>query len=76
MDTAIRTLRPETSKKWRPSAPRHPSSAGSSQTDLNALILKELDLQYLEGEMLGSITGKMNPEWRWLKDKEGKSLQK
>ena len=58
MDTAIRTLRPETSKKWRPSAPRHPNSAGSSQTDLNALILKELDLQYLEGEMLGSYNRK------------------
>ena len=36
MDTAIRTLRPETSKRGRPSAPRPPTSAGSSQRDLDA----------------------------------------
>ena len=35
MDTAIRTLRPETSKRGRPNAPRHPSSTGSSQKDLH-----------------------------------------
>ena len=38
MDTAIRTLRPETSKRGRPNAPHHPSSAGSSQRDLNTPI--------------------------------------
>ena len=35
LDTAIRTLRPETNKRGRPNAPHHPSSAGSSQRDLN-----------------------------------------
>ena len=54
MDTAIRTLRPETSKKWRPSAPRHPSSVGSSQRDLNTPIPKELGLPSLKGGVLGS----------------------
>ena len=53
MDTAIRTLRPETSKRGRPNTPRYPSSAGSSQKDLNAPIPKELGLPTLEGGMLG-----------------------
>ena len=52
-DTAIRTLRFETSKRGRPNAPRHPSSAGSSQRYLNAPIPKELGLLSLEGGMLG-----------------------
>ena len=54
MDTAIRTLRPETNKRGRPNAPCHPNSAGSSQRDLNAPIPKELGLPSLEGGMLGS----------------------
>ena len=54
MDTAIRTLRPETSKRGRPNAPHHPSSIGSSQRDLDAPIPKELDLSSLEWGMLGS----------------------
>ena len=54
LDTAIRTLRLETSKRGRPNTPRHPSSAGSSQKDLNAPIPKELGLPSLEGGMLGS----------------------
>ena len=54
MDTAIRTLRPETSKRGRPNTPRHPSSAGSSQKDLGAPIPKELGFPSLDGGMLGS----------------------
>jgi len=54
MDTAIRTLRLETSKRGRPNDPRHPSSAGNSQRDLNAPIPKKLVLTSLEGEMLGN----------------------
>ena len=42
MDTTIRTLRPETNKRGRPNTPRHPSSAGRSQKDLDAPIPKEL----------------------------------
>ena len=53
MDTAIRTLRLATGKRERPNTPRHPSSAGSSQKDLNAPIPKELGLPCLEGGMLG-----------------------
>ena len=53
MDTAIRTLRLETSKRGRPNTPRHPSSAGSSQKDLDAPIPKELGLPSLEGGVLG-----------------------
>ena len=49
MDTAIRTLRLETSRKGRPNASCCPSSAGSSQKDLNAPIPKELGLPFLEG---------------------------
>ena len=49
MDTTIRTLRLETSKRGRPSAPHHPSSAGSSQKDLSISITKESGLPSLEG---------------------------
>ena len=49
MDTAIRTLRLETSRRGRPNAPHHLSSAGSSQRDLNTPIPKELGLPSLEG---------------------------
>ena len=42
MDTAIRTLRLEPSKRGRPNAPGHPSSVGNSQRDLDAPIPKEL----------------------------------
>ena len=54
LDTAIRTLRIETSKRGRPNTPHCPSSAGSSQKDLDAPIPKELGLPSLEGGMLGS----------------------
>ena len=50
MDTTIRTLRLETSKRGRPNTPRCPSSAGSSQKDLDAPIPKELGLPSIEGE--------------------------
>ena len=53
MDTATRTLRPETSKRGRPNAPHHASSAGSSQRDLNTPIPKELGLLSLKWETLG-----------------------
>ena len=53
LDTAIRTLRIETSKRGRPNTPRHPSSAGSSQKDLDAPIPKELGFPSLERGMLG-----------------------
>ena len=49
MDTAIRNLRLETSKKGRTDAPRRPSSAGSSQRDLNDPAPKELGLLSLKG---------------------------
>ena len=62
MDTTIRTLRLEISKRGRPNTPRHPSSAGSSQKDLDAPIPKELGLPSLEGGMLG----------RWNRKKESK----
>ena len=70
MDTAMRTLRLETSKRGRPNIPHDPSSAGSSQKDLDAPTPKELGLPSREGGMLGRI-GKRSPKWQWLKDKEG-----
>ena len=54
MDTAIRTLRPETIKRGKPDTPCCSSSAGSSQKDLDAPIPKELGLPSLEGRMLDS----------------------
>ena len=41
-------------KRGRPNAPHHPSSARSSQRNLDAPIPKELGLPSLEGGMLGS----------------------
>ena len=58
MDTTIRTLRPETSKRGRPNAPHSPRSAGSSQRDLEAPIPKEFGFPSLEGGMLGSLNRK------------------
>ena len=46
-------LRLETSKMGRPNTPSHPSSAGSSQKDLDTPIPKELGLPSLEEGMLG-----------------------
>ena len=54
MDTAIRTLRLETSKRGRPNTPCHPTLAGSSQRDLSAPIPKELGPPWLEWGMIGS----------------------
>ena len=54
MGTAISTLRPEISKRGEAQAPRHPSSAGSSQNDLDTPIPKELGLISLEKGMSGS----------------------
>ena len=77
MDTAIRILRLETSKKGRPNAPCHRSSAGSSQRDLDAPISKELGLPTLKGGMLGNYNKKRSREWWQLKDKEkGKAHEK
>ena len=76
MDTTIRTLRPETSKSRRPNAPRHPSSVGSIQKDLNAPIPKELGLPSLEGEMLGSWNRKKESRIVEAKRQKGKSPQK
>ena len=52
MDTAIRTLRPETGKRGRPKVPCHPSSAGSSQKDLDTPIPKELGLPSRGGTLM------------------------
>ena len=54
MDTTIRTLRLETSKRGRPNTPHHHSSAGRSQKDLATPIPKELGLPSLEGGVLDS----------------------
>ena len=50
MDTTIKTLRLETSQRWRPNALCHPSSTGSNQKDLDAPIPKESGLPSLKGE--------------------------
>ena len=76
MDTSIRTLRLETSKRGRSNAPGRPSLAGSSQTDFDVPIPKELGLPSLKGECQIVRIGKRSPKWQWLKEKEGKSLLK
>ena len=53
MGTAIRTPSLKASKRGWPNAPYCPSSAGSSQKDLDTPIPKELGLPSLEGGMLG-----------------------
>ena len=61
---SLRTLRPETNKRGRPNTPRHPSSAGSSQKDLNAPIPKELASHLLRGECYVDKIRKRSPKWR------------
>ena len=73
MDTAMRTLSLETNKREMSNTPHHPSSAGSSQRDLDAPIPKELGLPSLQGGMLGS---KNREKESRVKDLEGKSPQK
>ena len=70
MDTIIRTLRLETSKRGRPKTPCYPNSAGSSQRDLNAPIPKNWASHLLRRECWIVRIGKRNPNWQWLKDKE------
>ena len=73
MDPNIRTLRPETSKRGRPNIPRHPSSAGSSQKDLDTPIPKELGLPSLKGAMLGSENRKQESKMAVAKTRKGKA---
>ena len=58
MGTTIRTLRLETSKRGRPSALHHPSSAGSSQRILDLPVPKELGLLSLKRRRFGSYNRK------------------
>ena len=76
MDTAIRTLRLETSKRGGANGLHHPSSAGSSQRDLDAPIPKELGLPSLAGGMLGSQIRKKESRMVVAKDEDGKSPRK
>ena len=55
MNTTVRILRLDISNRGKPNAPRHPSSAGSSQRDLNAPVPKELGLLSLEGVGGGDV---------------------
>ena len=50
MDTTIRTLRLETSRRGRPNAPHSPSSPGSSQKDLSIPFPKNWASYLLSGE--------------------------
>ena len=75
MDTAIRTLRLETSKKGRPNAPHHPSSPGSSQRDLDAPISKELGHPSLEGGCQVVRIGKRSPKQQWLRQRKEKAYK-
>ena len=67
MDTIIKTLRLENSKRGRPNSPHHPSSAGSSQRNLNVPTPKGLYLLSLEGGMLDSQNRKK--EFKMVVDK-------
>ena len=58
MDTTIRTLRLETSKKQRPNTPRCPTSAGSSQRDPSTPFPKELGFPSLKAGMISSYNRK------------------
>ena len=71
MNTTVWTLRLDISKRGKPNAPHHPSSAESIQRDLDVPIPKKLGLPFFIDRI-----GKRSPEWWWLKDKERKSLEK
>ena len=76
MDTTIRTLMLDTSKRGRPKARYCPSLAGSRQKDLDTRIPKELGLPSLAGGMLGSQIRKKESRMVVAKDEDGKSPRK
>ena len=67
MDTTIKTLRLGNGKRGRPNSPHHPSSAGSSQRNLNVPTPKEVYFYLLRGGMLNSQTRKK--EFKMVVDK-------
>ena len=72
MDTAIRTLRLEISKRGRPSAPHCPSSAGSVTQTLTPLFPTNWASHLVRGECQVARIGKRSPKQWCLKDKERK----
>ena len=76
MDTAIRTLRPETSKRGSPMPLAIPVQQEVARETLMPLFPKNWASHLSRGECQVVRIGKRSPEWWWLKDKEGKHPQK
>ena len=77
MHTAIRTLRPETSLRGGGPMPLTiPVQSEVARKTSMPLFPKNWTSHLLRGECQVVRIGKWSPEWRWLKDKEGKSPQK
>ena len=76
MDTAIRTLRPETSKRGSPMPLAIPAQQEVARETLMPLFPKNWASHLSRGECQVVRIGKRSPEWWWLKDKEGKNPQK
>ena len=75
-DSAIRTLRLETSKKGRPNALPRPNTARSSQGYLDGPIPKDLGLPSVEGGILGSQNRKKDSKMLVAKrQRKGKSSE-
>ena len=76
MDTAIRALRPETSKRGGPMPLTIPVQQEVARETSMSLFPKNWASYLLKGECQVVRIGKRSLEWWWLKDKEGKSPQK
>ena len=74
MGTAIRTLRPEATKRGKPKPFAIPVQQEVARKTLTTLFPKNWASHLLRGECQVVRIGKRSPEWRWLKDKKGKSL--
>ena len=73
MDTAIRTLRPETSKRRGPIPLAIPVQQEVARKTSTYLFPKNWASHLLSGEFYVVRIGNRSPKWQWLKDKEGES---
>ena len=73
---AMSALRPETSKRRGPIPLAIPIQQEVARKTLTPLFPKNWASHLLRGECQVVRIGNRSPKWRWLKDKEGKSLGK
>ena len=75
MDTAIRTLRPETSKRGSPMPLAIPVQQEVARKTATPLFPKNWASHLLRGECQVGRTGKRSPKWWWPQTRKGKARE-